>query len=50
MKFDYSILALRNQIFLDSVEFQVNQENIPWTLAILKIFFAGIFLGILQYF
>ena len=37
MKFDYSILVLDNQIFLDSVEFQVNEENIPWTLAIMKI-------------
>ena len=37
MKFDYSILVLDNQIFLDSVEFRVNEENIPWTLAIMKI-------------
>ena len=37
MKFDYSILVLDNQIFLDSVEFQVNEENISWTLAIMKI-------------
>ena len=37
MKFDYSILVLLNQFFLDSVELQVNQENIPSTLAILKV-------------
>ena len=37
MKFDYSILVLDNQIFLDSVEFQVNEENISLTLAIMKI-------------
>ena len=36
-KFDYSILALNIQFFLDSLEFQINHENIHPTLTIVKV-------------
>ena len=36
LKLDYSIFALQIQFFPDSLEFQVNQENIHPTLTILK--------------
>ena len=34
--FDYFVLVLDIQFFLDSLEFQVNQENIHLTLTIVK--------------
>ena len=39
-KLDYSIFVLYIQFFLDSLEFQVNQENIHATLTILKVFLS----------
>ena len=37
---EYSIFVLLIQFFLDSLEFQVNQENIHPTLTILKVVLA----------
>ena len=39
-KLDYSILVLHIQFFVDSLEFQVNQENIHATLTKLKVFLS----------
>ena len=39
-KLDYSIFVLHIQFILDSLEFQVNQENIHLTLTILKVVLA----------
>ena len=34
------LFVLNIQFFLDSLEFQVNQENIAPTLSVLKVFLA----------
>ena len=39
-KLDYSIFVLHIQFFLDSLEFQVNQEIIHATLTIPKVFLS----------
>ena len=39
-KLDYSIFVLHIQFFLDSLEFQVNQENIHLTLITLNVVLA----------
>ena len=36
-KLDYSIFVLHIQFFLESLEFQVNQENIHQTLTIMEV-------------
>ena len=36
-KLGYSVFIIQNQFFLDSLEFQVNQENIHSTLTMLKV-------------
>ena len=40
LKIYYSIFVLHIQIFLDSLEFQVNQEDIHLILNILKVVLA----------
>ena len=39
-KLDYSLFVLHIQFFLDSLEFQVNQENVQPTLTTLKVVLA----------